>query len=351
VVAAAYGLIGHSQYVQQKVLELRPDLPTGIVPMGVPLPPLIDQRSARRRQGIPQDALLLGSYGHVNAYKRLEPTLRAVRELRHELPHIRYVIVGSISPNFDVKGMVERMGLEDTVTITGFVDRAAFEDYVAAADICINLRFPTGGETSSSLFRLLGAGKPTLVSAVGAFAELPSSVAAQVDVDASESDLILAYVRLFAARPDLARQLGDRAREFVAREHTLANSAKAYARFLAQLYGWSAVQRHTEEPLWQIDTTPAIESAAPAEAAAPVDEAHILQELQQTTPDTSATDPHKYAALARALAETGVTEENDAVLRSVAEQIVALGLHQHDGALDDLPADLLAAAARPTGAA
>ncbi len=38
------------------------------------------------------------------------------------------------------------------------------------------LRHPTAGETSASLLRLLGAGRPTLVTATGSFAELPPTI-------------------------------------------------------------------------------------------------------------------------------------------------------------------------------
>src|SRR5262249_60463792 len=124
------------------------------------------------------------------------------------------------------------------VGCTGYAARRAFEAYVARADICLNLRPPTAGETSASLLRLLGAAKPTLVTATGSFAELPPGVAAQVDLDASEGDLIMAYCRLLAARPDLAAALGDNARAYVAREHTLDGAAAAYIPFLAARYGW-----------------------------------------------------------------------------------------------------------------
>jgi hypothetical protein len=214
--------------------------------MGVPLPPLIERDAARARLGLPLDAPILASFGHINPYKRLEPTLRAVRTLRAEYPGLRYVLVGSISPNYDVRAVIARSGVEDAVTVTGYVERAAFEDYVAAADICLNLRHPTAGETSASLLRLLGAGKPTLVTATGSFTELPADVAAQVDPDLTEGDLILAYCRLLLSRPELAAALGANARNYVAREHTLEVAAARYMRFLSERYGWGPLdQRRT----------------------------------------------------------------------------------------------------------
>lgn len=311
VLAAASGLIAHSHYALDRARVLRPDLPSAYVPMGVPLPPLISRDEARARRGLPADALILASFGHINPYKRIDAVLRALRALRREGRPVHYLLVGSVSPNYDPRSAIARAGLDDAVTITGYVDRAAFEDYVAATDICLNLRHPTAGETSASLLRLLGAARPTLVTASGSFVELPPGVAAQVDADASEGDLILAYCRLLAARPDLAAALGANAREYVAREHTLDGAALGYIRFLAAHYGWGGIPTPRERPLWTL---------APAASVEP---------QQQPFPPPAPQPPvvraeSITAAVGAALAELGATEEDAALLEHTARAIAEL---------------------------
>ncbi|HEX9372514.1 MAG TPA: glycosyl transferase family 1, partial [Roseiflexaceae bacterium] len=66
VLDAAQGLIAHSRYVLDRAAALRPGLPSAEVPMGVPLPPPIARNAARARLGLPADALILASFGHVN---------------------------------------------------------------------------------------------------------------------------------------------------------------------------------------------------------------------------------------------------------------------------------------------
>ncbi len=311
VLAVAHGLIAHSRYVADRVAALRPALPSAVVPMGVPLPPLLSRAVARARLGIADDTVLLASFGHINAWKRVEPTLRALAALRAEGYPAHYVLVGSVSPNYDLAGLIARARLDNAVTVTGYVPREQFEAYVAAADLCINLRHPTGGETSASLLRLLGAARPTLVSAVGAFAELPPGVAAQVDPGPAEGDQILAYCRLLLGRPDLAAALGAQARAYVASEHRLEQAAAGYARFLARLYGWPAVRRWRATPLWD----PAEQSAPPAPPA-------------PLGPSAGAERPAPAAPLvmaaARAVAELGLTEDDRAPLVSLAERIAEL---------------------------
>lgn len=311
VIGAARGLIAHSRYVAERVATMRPELSHTVVPMGVPLPPLRDRPAARTRLGLPAEARIIASFGHINAYKRLEPALRALSALRAEGRDVRYILVGSSSPNYDVNGLVARMGLSDAVSITGYVPREQFEDYVAAADLCLNLRHPTGGETSASLLRLLGAGRPTLVSATGSFAELPPGVAAQIDPDASEGELLLATCRLLLDQPALAEQLGANARGFVAREHTLDQAAQGYARFLARLYGWPAVARLRAGPLWQ-------------------EPGDILTGRQgekeiNDAPTPATPVPPLVQSVARAMAEIGLNEGDERLLRTVAERVSELG--------------------------
>ncbi len=307
VLAAARAVIGHSRYLLDRVAAIRPELARGYVPMGVPLPPLIDQAAARQRLGIPLDRPLLATFGHINAWKRIEPTLRALAILRQEGIDAHCVMVGSVSPNYDVQGIIQRLGLRDVVAVTGYVERSQFEDYVAAADVCLNLRYPTAGETSASLLRLLGAGKPTLVSAVDAFTELPPDVVAQVDVDENETDLIVAYCRRLLGDPALAAALGANAREYVATEHTLTQAARAMIDFLARVYGWPLPQPIRATPLWD----PAPPASPPVTLPAPI--------------TTVAAPPSLLVqAAAQAAAEIGLTEDDTEALHAVARRIAEL---------------------------
>ncbi len=321
VLDAADGLIAHSRYVLDRVAALRPGLAVAHVPMGVPLPPPLGRGEARARVGLPPAAPVLASFGHINPWKRLEPALRAIAALRAEYPDLHYLLVGSVSPNYDVRAVVARAGLDAAVTVTGYVDRDSFEGYVAAADICLNLRHPTAGETSASLLRLLGAGRPTLVTASGSFAELPSGIAAQVDPDASEGDLILAYCRLLLARPDLAAAMGASARAYVAREHTLDSAAAGYLRFLAARYGWGELRRLRAEPLWEPRTqnkeqrTKLVLSEVEGNKEQPV--GHQGSVRQAAHPPSSILHPHS-AAVAGALAGMGATEDDAPLLEGTA---------------------------------
>lgn len=307
VVAQATALIAHSEYVAGAVRALRPELPVAVVPMGVPLPALPERALARQRLGLPPNALILSSFGHINPYKRMEPALRAFRRLREAHPEAIVVLVGSVSPHLDLAGLIRRLSLENSVRVTGYVETGVFNGYLAASDICLNLRYPTAGETSASLLRILGAGLPTLVSRTGAFAELPADAALQVGVGEEEEDELYTFLDHLADHPEVRAAFGENARRYVATRHTMEGAAEKCVRFLAQL-----AEQEPPVPLRSALFVP--QTGRPA----------ALPETPPAPPQLEKPASLPAQVAAQALAELGVTEDDRASLRAVAEVVVEL---------------------------
>ena len=101
-------------------------------------------------------------------------------------------------------------------------------ELMIAADVHVNLRSPTMGETSGTAIRALSLGRPLIVSDVGWFSELPDEVALKVPVDEHEVETLAAALELLATRPDVRRAMGAAARELADREHDLERVAELY---------------------------------------------------------------------------------------------------------------------------
>lgn len=233
----ARAVLVHSRYARQLILQNYPDKPVGLARMGVPLPPQISKASARARLGLAEDEFIIVSLGHLNPYKRLDSVLWAYRAFRRDYPKSRLILVGSESPNYNVRAMIQALGLTEQVQLTGYAAFETLEDYTAAADCCVNLRYPTAGETSASLLRIMGAGCPVFVSRTGAFEELPDNTCIKIDVDDIEEELLLEYLRLLALRPEVGQELGRLARQYVAQQGRLTDAAHDYYSFLCELDG------------------------------------------------------------------------------------------------------------------
>lgn len=226
----------HSQFSLDQVSALVPDTPVERIPMGIPLPEMVDRREARARLTLPKDAFIVASVTHINPYKRIDVVLRAVRKLRERLP-IRLVLAGSVSPLMPLDRLISLYGLGGSVEHLGYVSDAEARLLVAAADVCVNLRYPTAGETSASLLRTMGGGRPVFLTDSGSFREIPDGAAVKIPADALEEAYIVELFEALARRPGLAAQIGRNARAFVEREHSLTAMVNGYHRLLERLTG------------------------------------------------------------------------------------------------------------------
>ena len=226
------GVLVHSEWAAAFLAEEEIGVPVRAVPMGIPLPPAADEatgrllrRELRRRFGLPADAPVIGSFGFQTPIKR---TLSAVQALAAPgLERVHLLIVGEAAPVMDLEGEARRAGVADRVHVTGFVPFADFEAAIAAVDLCLNLRYPTAGETSASLLRVLAAGRPAIVSDFAQFADLPPAIALRVPLGDEEPEALAALLREVLADPDRLRAMGAAAREHVRVRHDPARAAAA----------------------------------------------------------------------------------------------------------------------------
>jgi glycosyltransferase involved in cell wall biosynthesis len=303
VVDASLGLIVHNDCTRDRVLASRPGARIVKVPHHLSLGEQgpTDLRALRAGLGLPPEGLLLASFGFITPAKRIDVALRAFARLRREVaPDARYLLVGEVSPHYDF-AKVLTPELSGGVVPVGRTELPAFLRYMAAADVAINLRYPSAGETSGTLIRLLGLGKAVIVSNTGAFAEIPDGCCAKIDLDASEEELLFATLRALATDPALRRQMGENARRHVAEHHTLEGSARAYAGFVRAVSETAGARPEPFRPV------------PPLAAYPPAD---VLADLA--------------AAVAAEAVDLGVgkdsqDENDDEVLREVAAVMVELG--------------------------
>ncbi|MEO8594666.1 MAG: glycosyltransferase [Candidatus Solibacter sp.] len=228
---AARGVIVHSRFMRDEMRTQGYSGPIAVIPHGAWIPQA-DRNGFRHKLGLDETTPLIGVFGFLKPYKRIAESLRAFRRLQRLTPNVKMILVGEPHPEFPVEAMIRSMGLASSVRVLGFAPIEDFVGYLGACDIVLNLRFPTVGESSGTLLRSLGLGKAVMVSEVGSFQEFPDDVCLKVPVGAGEEDLIFEYLNLLVSRPEIARALGERAKDYVARECNWATVAAQYAGFL-----------------------------------------------------------------------------------------------------------------------
>jgi glycosyltransferase involved in cell wall biosynthesis len=210
ILDSSLGVIVHSRYVQKRIQERRPSLPTKVVPhlnMGQNYFPLL----SRRELGCPDEALVFATAGQITTSKQIILALEAFARLRDEFPHALYLVIGE-EPGQDIhlNEWLAQHGLEGQVICTGYVPTMRhFVSWIAAADVLVNLRYPTVGETSGTALYGLATGRPTIVFDDGWYAELPDDVCVKVPPNDADA-LVLAMQRL-ARDVTLRQDMGQRA--------------------------------------------------------------------------------------------------------------------------------------------
>jgi glycosyltransferase involved in cell wall biosynthesis/SAM-dependent methyltransferase len=232
LVESSLGVIVHNAYSFAQLEGLREGCPVEIIPHHLSPKTYeldeMDKAECRRSFGIPEDAWVIASFGFVTQSKRIPVVLAAFKQLLSDMPKSIYLIVGEDHPKFAVAPLIEEMDLGDKVRITGYTTERDFFRYLRAVDVVVNLRFPTAGETSGTLIRSLGAGKPIIVTDFGQFGELPDDCSLKVSVGPTEERDLYRQLRTLAYRPTLRESLSRRASEWVRRECDISRCAARY---------------------------------------------------------------------------------------------------------------------------
>ena len=239
ILESARGVVVHSRFMERQLRAAGFRGPLAVIPHGAWIP-AADRNGYREKLGLDESAPLVGIFGFLKPYKRIPESLRAFRRLVRMMPDARMILVGEPHPDAPVEPMIQSLGLSAHARIVGFAPIQDFVGYLAACDIVLNLRYPTVGESSGTLLRALGLGKAVLVSEIGSFLEFPEDVCLKVPVGAGEEELIFEYLNLLMSRPEVARELGARAKEYVARECAWPVVAGRYADFLQTAAGRGA---------------------------------------------------------------------------------------------------------------
>lgn len=233
---ASLGIIVHSRYAQHLVAARCPNTPVTHINQPVSTNPApMPVREAKARLGFGSDDLLLASFGYIAPSKRVDVALKAFAQIHKSVPNAHYVLVGKVVEGYDLAPISAELDLDEVVHIIGYVDTATFQTYLRATDIGINLRHPTNGETSATLLALMASGKPTLVSNVDAFVELPKATCVKVDLGPDEQAQIEALLLALIEDRDLRRQIGANAADYVRRECKPEAVAARYIRFVRQV--------------------------------------------------------------------------------------------------------------------
>lgn len=221
LVEHSLGVVVHSQWSRSHILRRFPDKPVEIVPFGVdrdPRPQIRPREEIRRQYQIAPTAFVVTCAGNLTPTKRLTVILQAFAEIVDHVPEAVLCLVGQATDPqyfYHLHRLVGELRLAGYVRFLGYVGIEELYDVLDMSDVCLNLRWPTLGETSAVLLRMMYLGKPIIVSGVTQFLEFPDTVCWKADVGSAEEMQLMNYLRTLHRSPEVRASLGENAQRYV----------------------------------------------------------------------------------------------------------------------------------------
>jgi glycosyltransferase involved in cell wall biosynthesis len=230
-----------------------------------------DRMEARKRLGLAQDSFVICSFGILGPAKQNHRLLKAWLESKLAWdPRCELIFVGENHGGEYGLQLIETVGqsgLQQHIHITGWVDAKTFKSYLEAANIAVQLRTLSRGETSGTILDCMNFGLPTIVNAHGSTAELPKDAVYMLPDEFRDDELIEALETLWRDA-EKREAMGSRAREVISTLHAPVACAEQYAQAIEGFYDKSQTDiRALIDALAGLDSLPADEESLAALAA------------------------------------------------------------------------------------
>lgn len=222
----------HSEYARNCVLKTGLKAPDAVRKINMIAQTgdekVLDKEKLYRKFGIPDDAIVLAAFGSILEKKLNRETIHAVNALSGGTDRkLCYVMVGGGSYADD---LLE----EGRIIKTGYTDLDEFNSMIEYANIILNLRNPSHGETSASMLRIMEKGKPCITNNGGWFSEIPDECACKIELDDIKGNIEKAIIEL-ADSEERRKEMGEAAKRYVADNCSAKVIRKHISRFLQGL--------------------------------------------------------------------------------------------------------------------
>lgn len=122
------------------------------------------ERFRREHLDVSRGEFLLGVYGHLRETKRLASIVAALDAIRALGVPAKLLVAGSFASDDYERALGSVLRAHPAVILRGPSSADEFRLLLAAADACVNLRYPSAGESSGIAVRAMALGVPLIVS-------------------------------------------------------------------------------------------------------------------------------------------------------------------------------------------
>lgn len=206
-----------------------------------------DKPALRKQLGLDENDFVVCSFGFLGATKLNHRLLQAWLKSALTTDTSCHLIFVGENPGGDygasLLNAIRASGLVgDRIRITGFASPELFRQYLAAANLAVQLRTNSRGETSAAVLDCMNYGLPVIVNANGSMAELDTESVCMLPDEFDDDELTHALEALWRD-PGCRQSLGMRARAIIHDRHAPEKCAGHYAAAIEHFHQRSATAR------------------------------------------------------------------------------------------------------------
>jgi glycosyltransferase involved in cell wall biosynthesis len=242
VIKNANGVIVHSEHSRRLARDWYGNtLPSqwSVIPLPRASGNILGKGAARRLVDFSNDDFLVCSFGFIGETKLNHRLLQCwlasalARDRRCHLIFVGEYHCGEYSAQ--LLKLIRRSGVASRVRITGFVSPEQYRQYLLTADLAVQLRTRSRGETSAAVLDCMNYALPVVANANGSMAELDHNAIWMLPDEFDDAMLIEALETLWR-EPGRRSSLGKLARAVILDRHSPAICAKHYAEAIERFY-------------------------------------------------------------------------------------------------------------------
>jgi glycosyltransferase involved in cell wall biosynthesis len=177
---------------------------------------------------------VFGVFGYLRESKRLPAVLDAFAALHRENPRTALLVAGQFVSTDLERAVQPLLAAGDAVFRRPHLLEREFWLAASAVDACINLRFPTAGETSGIAVRFMGIGKPVLLTDGLECSRFPDDACLRIPPGPCERDSLLAHMILLTSMQDVADSIGQRGAAYIQSKHRVEQIGTQYWQLLCE---------------------------------------------------------------------------------------------------------------------
>lgn len=214
---------------------------------------------SKKELNLPEDSFVVCSFGVISKHKRANELLEAwIKSSLYKKQNTFLLFVGRLDGSQyskDFEKTLQNLG-QNNIFIIGWCDDYQFKSYLKLADIAVQLRGLSRGETSGVVLDAMNFNTPLIINANGSMAEFPKDILCMLKDNFSTDELCEALDLLYSSEK-IRTKLKSEAKKYLSLHHDPQNIAKAYYEAIEKSYALQNSQEIDIHDISLIDTSKA----------------------------------------------------------------------------------------------